>query len=124
MSGAHLFAAQAEGFATEVLLNGREALHRTAAGSFDLVVCDIKMPGLDGRNFYQALLRRESPLCSRFLFVTGDALSAPTLDFLERNRVPYVHKPFRVEELTQAVRTLLQTASAPPLKRVAARSKS
>lgn len=113
-----------EGFATEVLLNGREALHRTAAGSYDLVVCDIKMPGLDGRNFYQALLRRESPLCSRFLFVTGDALSTPTLDFFERNRVPYVHKPFRVEELTQAVRGLLQTASAPPLKRVAARSKS
>jgi DNA-binding response OmpR family regulator len=54
------------------------------------------------------------------LFVTGDALAARTLDFLERHQLPYVHKPFRVEELTQAVRSLLETAS-PQLRRAAAK---
>jgi signal transduction histidine kinase/CheY-like chemotaxis protein len=113
-----------EGVEAEVLLDGHEALNRAAQQSYDLVVCDLKMPGLDGRQFYEGLLRQGSPLCGRFLFVTGDALAAPALEFLERNRVPYVHKPFRVEELTQAVRILLRTASAPPLKRAAARNES
>jgi signal transduction histidine kinase/ActR/RegA family two-component response regulator len=110
-----------EGMEVEVLLDGREALGRVLRRSFDLVVCDLKMPGFGGQQFYQALLRRGSPLCSRFIIVTGDALAAPAREFLERNRVPCVPKPFRVEELTQAVHGLLRLDAGAPLKRAAAR---
>ncbi|MBZ5528403.1 MAG: response regulator [Acidobacteriia bacterium] len=90
-----------EGMHVEVLLDAGDALGRAARRSFDLIICDLRMPGLDGRHFYQALERQGSPLCERFLFVTGDALSASTMDFLKRNRLACVHKPFRVEELTR-----------------------
>jgi CheY-like chemotaxis protein len=96
-----------EGFQVEALLDGYEALERAARASYDLVICDMKMPGLDGQHFYETLACMGNPLSKRFLFVTGDVLSSHTQEFLERHHLPHVAKPFRVEELTEKVRRLL-----------------
>jgi signal transduction histidine kinase/CheY-like chemotaxis protein len=96
-----------EGFQVEALLDGYEALERAARASYDLVICDMKMPGLDGQHFYETLACMGSPLSKRFLFVTGDVLSSHTQEFLERHNLPHVAKPFRVEELTEKVRRVL-----------------
>jgi two-component system NtrC family sensor kinase len=96
-----------EGMHVEVLLDGREALDCAARQSFDLVICDMKMPGLDGQHFYTSLERSGNPLRERFLFVTGDTIAAQTREFLERNHLPHVAKPFRVEELTEKVHGVL-----------------
>jgi signal transduction histidine kinase/FixJ family two-component response regulator len=96
-----------EGMQVDVLLDGREALDRAAQQSFDLVICDMKMPNLDGQHFYKSLERSGSPLRERFLFVTGDIVAAQTREFLERHHLPHVAKPFRVEELTEKVRGVL-----------------
>jgi two-component system, cell cycle sensor histidine kinase and response regulator CckA len=96
-----------EGLHVDVLLDGREALDRAGREPFDLVICDMKMPGLDGQNFYQSLARARNPLQERFLFVTNDVIAQQTQEFLERNRLPHVAKPFRVEELTEKVFSLL-----------------
>ena len=96
-----------EGFRVDSVLNGRDARRRVAVEEFDLVICDMKMPDFDGAQFYQALVRAKNPLHHRFLFVTGDVLAARTREFLERSRIPYVAKPFRVEELTEKVSQVL-----------------
>jgi signal transduction histidine kinase/ActR/RegA family two-component response regulator len=101
-----------EGLHVDVLLDGREALDRAGREPFDLVICDMKMPGLDGQNFYQSLARARNPLQERFLFVTGDVIAQQTQEFLERNRLPHVAKPFRVEELTEKVFSLLDNQLA------------
>ena len=100
-----------EGLRVDVLLDPREALDRSAHQQYDLVICDMKMPGLSGEHFYQALARAKNPLRDRFLFVTGDVLAAHTREFLQRNRLPHVAKPFRVEELTEKVRAVLEATS-------------
>src|SRR5713226_6957955 len=96
-----------EGMHVDVLSDGREALDRAARQSFDLVICDMKMPGLDGQHFYKSLERSGNSLRERFLFVTGDVIAAQTREFLERNHLPHVAKPFRVEELTEKVHGVL-----------------
>ncbi len=96
-----------EGMHVEVLQDGREALDRAARQSFDLVICDMKMPGLDGQHFYKSLEHSGNSLRERFLFVTGDVIAAQTREFLERNHLPHVAKPFRVEELTEKVHGVL-----------------
>jgi signal transduction histidine kinase/CheY-like chemotaxis protein len=96
-----------EGLHVEALLDGREALERANEEDFDLVICDMKMPELDGEHFYKTLAAAGNPLSRRFLFVTGDVVAAHTHDFLERNQLPHVAKPFRVEELTEKVRRVL-----------------
>ncbi|MBZ5702827.1 MAG: response regulator [Acidobacteriia bacterium] len=113
-----------EGLSVETLLDGREALARATQRRYDLVICDLKMPGLDGQQFYEALARAASPLCERVIFMTGDALSAATLEFFEQHRLPYVSKPFRVEELLQAVRGALQQRAAVIPKHATARQQS
>lgn len=97
-----------EGMRVDVLLDGREALERAARERYDLVICDMKMPGLNGQHFYNALERSGNPLRDRFLFVTGDVVAAHTQQFLERHNLPHVAKPFRMEELTEKVRQVLQ----------------
>ena len=108
----------------ETLFDGREALARATQRRYDLVICDLKMPGLGGQQFYEALASAGSPLCDRVIFVTGDPLSAATLEFFEHHRLPYVPKPFRVEELLQAVRGLLQQRAAVIPKHATARHQS
>jgi signal transduction histidine kinase/AmiR/NasT family two-component response regulator len=102
-----------EGFQVEVLPDGSRAPERAASEEFDLVICDVKMPGLDGPHFYHSLVLAGNPLKDRFLFVTGDVLAAQTREFLEQNRLPYVAKPFRMEELTEKVERVLAEAKHP-----------
>jgi signal transduction histidine kinase/FixJ family two-component response regulator len=118
-----------EGFRVDLLLDGREALKRAASENYDLVICDMKMPELDGQNFYTTLALTGNPLQERFLFVTGDVVAAHTQEFLARHRLPHVAKPFRVEELTEKVRQVLagakprQPAAAKPAARTSAARK-
>jgi len=113
-----------EGMHVDVLLDGREALERTTRESYDLVICDMKMPGIDGPHFYRSLLQARSPLQKRFLFVTGDVLAPQTQEFLEENRIPHVAKPFRVEELTARVNSLLDDGQVSGTGRAAAARKA
>jgi signal transduction histidine kinase/CheY-like chemotaxis protein len=96
-----------EGFHVDVQLDGREALQQADRETYDLVICDMKMPSLDGQHFYQALVQAGNPLSERFLFVTGDVVAQHTRQFLEHHQLPHVAKPFRMEELKNCVRGLL-----------------
>ena len=96
-----------EGMLVDVLPDGQRALEAVRQESYDLAICDLKMPGMDGQIFYRALVERQDPLREHVLFVTGDVLAQRTQEFLERHQLPYVAKPFRVEELSLAVRRML-----------------
>jgi DNA-binding response OmpR family regulator len=105
---------QEEGHHAEAVLDSQEGLARLSRDPYDLVICDLRMPALDGRAFHQALAWAGSPMQDRVLFVTGDTLSPATLDFLEPNHLPYLAKPFLVEELTFAVNHQLETNKSLP----------
>jgi signal transduction histidine kinase/CheY-like chemotaxis protein len=96
-----------EGMRVDVLRDGHAALARAEYETYDLVICDLKMPGMDGKKFFHSLGQRHNPLQEHVLFVTGDVVAPGTQEFLERHGLPYVAKPFRVEELSRAVREML-----------------
>ena len=98
------------GFETEVLLDERDALERAFRARFDLIICDMKMPNLDGQTLYQNVSAKEEGPPKPFLFVTGDVLGARTQEFLTKHHLPYVAKPFRVEELLEKVDQLFEPA--------------
>ncbi|GAC1701396.1 MAG: hypothetical protein NVS9B4_04620 [Candidatus Acidiferrum sp.] len=97
-----------EGCRVDVVLSVSEAMLRARRQDYDLVICDMRMPALDGQHFYNALVRDGNSLCERFLFVTGDVIAGQAHGFLQRNDLPHLAKPFRVEELQERVRGLLK----------------
>lgn len=94
-----------EGHLVDTVLDSREGLNLALTGSYDLLICDLRMPHLDGRAFYRQLADAKNPLRHKMIFVTGDTLAPRTVDFLRKCGLPYVAKPFLVEELKQAVST-------------------
>jgi DNA-binding response OmpR family regulator len=71
------------------------------------------MPRLDGPAFYEALVSAGSSVQNRILFITGDTLAPRTLEFLESRALPYLAKPFLVEELNLAVNRMLERNREP-----------
>jgi signal transduction histidine kinase/CheY-like chemotaxis protein len=99
-----------QGHRVEAVLDGQEALRRLSRTPYDLIICDLRMPHFDGQALYQSLRRAGSPLLKRILFITGDVIAPQTREFLEPNGLPYLAKPFLVEELKLAANRLLDPA--------------
>jgi two-component system NtrC family sensor kinase len=101
-----------EGHEVDAALDSQDGLNRLAREHYDLVVCDLKMPRLDGQAFFRALVRSGSPAQHRIVFITGDTLAPRTLQFLEDHDLPYLTKPFLVEELKLAVSRVLRAGGS------------
>lgn len=101
----HLIALLLKARGCEVVARGNaaEALPELLAGDYDLVLCDLRMPGMDGRTLYEQVKAERPELAQRFLICTGDNLSTETEEFLQESRLPVLMKPFRAEELLIAV---------------------
>ena len=105
--------ARRRGFGVVTVPDGATALDAARRSRFDVVVCDLRMSGIDGPAFYE-LLRREHPsLAMRTLFITGDLVSASSRAFLESAGQPVLAKPFDLERLEVSVASLLREAPAP-----------
>ncbi|HXH28746.1 MAG TPA: ATP-binding protein, partial [Candidatus Polarisedimenticolia bacterium] len=104
-----------QGHRVEAVESGEKALQAIAAGRYDAIVSDLKMPGIDGQELYRRLQSSHADLARRILFTSGDTVSPDTRSFLERCGRPYLLKPFRVEDLVEQVRKLLmESAPASP----------
>ncbi len=79
--------------------DGTEALELAVSEELDLIISDLRMPRLGGREFYEELARRSPAMASRLVFSTGDTVRGDTLSFLETLNRPYLHKPFSLAEL-------------------------
>jgi CheY-like chemotaxis protein len=70
---------------------------------YDLIISDIKMPGMDGRRFYEEVKRRNINLANKIAFITGDT-SRDTRDFINETGNRFLEKPFKVEEFRKLIR--------------------
>jgi two-component system cell cycle sensor histidine kinase/response regulator CckA len=98
------------GFVVDRAGDGLEALERVRARSYDLIVCDLKMPRLDGPSFFRELEKENAPMTRRILFVTGDVAGTDAERFLEESGCRWLAKPFRLRDL---LRTASETLSGP-----------
>ena len=96
-----------EGFTVDRSANGEEALTRIENKIYDLVICDLKMPKMDGRAFYESLTKTHPTLAKNCLFVTGDVVAAETEKFFQETGCQWLAKPFRLRDLLQMTRDLL-----------------
>jgi two-component system NtrC family sensor kinase len=95
------------GYTVEHAADGEEALARIEARPHDLIVCDLKMPRLDGKAFFRKLEATSPKLRRRVIFVTGDVAGTDAEQFLTESGCRWLAKPFRLGDLVQAVKEVL-----------------
>jgi len=92
------------GYVVQRAADGVEAIAMVKDQAFDLVICDLKMPRLDGQSFYRMLAEAVPALSKRVIFVTGDVAESDAEAFLEDSGCRWLAKPFRLGDLLRAVR--------------------
>ena len=96
-----------ENFLVDLAFDGEEAMLKVKAHEYDAVICDLKMPRLDGRAFYKTLSAGTPGLARRVIFVTGDVAGTDAEGFLEQTGCRWLAKPFRLGELLRVLREVL-----------------
>jgi two-component system NtrC family sensor kinase len=91
------------GHTVVVAHDGGTALTAVSETEFDVIVTDLRMPGVNGRQFYQRLQQDRPDLARRVVFSTGDTVRDDTLAFLEQQDQPCLLKPFSLVALRQAL---------------------
>ncbi|MEU1801448.1 response regulator transcription factor [Streptomyces sp. NPDC019937] len=111
---------RAEGFAVDVVHDGREGLHRAQEGTYDLIVLDIMLPGLNGYRVCGALRAAGSEV--PILMLTAKDGEYDEAEGLDTGADDYLTKPFSYVVLVARIRALLRRrgAGASPVVRVGA----
>jgi two-component system response regulator HydG len=86
-----------EGYAVDSATNGLDALRKIEAVSFDLLIADIKMPGMTGIELLEQV--REKAIETEVIIVTGFGSIGSAVEAMKKGAVEYVTKPFDLDEL-------------------------
>lgn len=106
------------GLEIECVASGNEAVAAATAAhqtgqQYDVILCDMKMPGMNGEQVFEKLKARPDGSPQPFVFMTGDLADAETLEFLQKKKARSISKPFKVSELTSALEEcLLETQNS------------
>jgi signal transduction histidine kinase/CheY-like chemotaxis protein len=102
--GRALARALSEGNEVEVVADGERALARIDAGEhYDVVLCDLMMPGMTGMDLYAEILRRAPKVAVRFVFMTGGAFTPRARAFVETVVNPCLQKPIDMRRLRSII---------------------
>jgi len=94
------------GFACDLAANGTEGQRLLRQQDYDVVLCDLRMPGMDGAALYDWIKSERPQLCARTAFITGDALGQGTGSALLHTGRPVLEKPFRPKAVRELVASL------------------
>lgn len=79
------------------------AMDKIKTKDYDMIISDIRMPNMDGKELYWTIRRSRPDLIKKILFTTGDSINSETQKFLQDTRVSYIGKPFSTTELKKLI---------------------
>lgn len=77
------------------------ALTRAQSRLYDLILCDLTLPGMSGRDFHSRLSTLRPELAGRIVFASGGEPTPALNEFLQRTGASYLRKPFSVRRVVQ-----------------------
>ena len=101
------------GIQGEGVSDGAEALRALKERDFHVIISDVRMPGMAGREFIERLRRDRPELVARLIFTTGDTFAPETAALLQEVGVPTVTKPFDFAALERVVREVAAQGARP-----------
>jgi PAS domain S-box-containing protein len=91
------------GHSVVTAVSGRDALARLGVAHYDVILTDIRMPELDGRDLYREIEARWPERAARVVFLTGDTLSSTSRNIAAESGCPVMEKPFQPHEVRRVV---------------------
>jgi two-component system cell cycle sensor histidine kinase/response regulator CckA len=91
----------------ETATNGHEALERMPANVYDLILCDLRMPEMDGPTFYRQVQVEHPELASRIAFLTANAARDEYAPFIRDLDVPLLSKPIAKGDLDEVLARMM-----------------
>ena len=95
-----------EGFSVQTAADGQDALASLSRGHFDLVLSDLKMPGVGGLELLAAIQEHTPHVVT--VIMTGFGTVETAIDAMKRGAYDYILKPFKVEEVVRTIRRGLE----------------
>lgn len=86
-----------QGYAVDTAADGREALERLATAVYDYILCDIRMPEMDGRTFLQQALARG--VATPIIMMTAYGSIDTAVDCMQLGAYDFISKPFKQDEI-------------------------
>ncbi len=101
-----------EGYHVETVDRAHKALERLSSEKYDLILLDVKMPGMSGIKLYHRIQAMDPAQAQRIMFITGDVMETTTRDFFAQTGVAHIAKPFTIGQLKKGVNHMLSRAMA------------
>lgn len=98
------------GYQADRAIDGREAAGKLKDGEYDLIFLDIKMPFINGKDFYQKIKTYAPHLAKRVVFLTADIASKETFEFIQGTGNLQLQKPFTIKEAKTLLENFFKTA--------------
>jgi PAS domain S-box-containing protein len=103
------------GHHVDTACNGEEAWNKAQAGEYDLVITDVRMPKMNGLEFYKKLKALRPRLAENLIFVSGDLGDNATARFLAEVNATIIPKPVEVLKFVDTVEEALKNSAAVPV---------
>src|SRR5919204_1024254 len=94
------------GYHVEQLDSGEAALARLSEFAFDVIVSDLRLPGVDGASLVQAAVERYPEIVA--IVITGYGTVKDAVDAIKRGASDFVNKPFQIDELLHVLESALE----------------
>ncbi|HZS26614.1 MAG TPA: response regulator [Candidatus Angelobacter sp.] len=97
-------ALERNGYACHAANSAAEGIRALEVGHFSGIISDMRTPGgASGADVHAWIVAHRPELKERMLFITGDTVNEETMKALQNTGVPYIEKPFRVQDLINIV---------------------
>lgn len=104
-------ALERNGYACHATNSAAEGIRALETGHFGGIISDMRTPGgASGADVHAWIVLNRPELKERMLFITGDTVNEDTMKALQSTGVPYIEKPFRVQELVDIVERIFGKA--------------
>jgi two-component system, NtrC family, response regulator AtoC len=94
------------GFVVEQAATGEEALERLADFAFDVLITDLRLPGIDGRKVLEAALERYPEIIP--IVITGYGTVKDAVEAIKQGAADFITKPFQFDALLHVLRSALE----------------
>ena len=94
------------GHVVDTAHDGESAWEKIKQQQYDVIISDLKMPGLTGHRLYDKLRTHEPHLLEGMILMTGDVISPDAQRFLNSVDVPYLEKPFTFKQLETIIASI------------------